>query len=461
MSIKIRKDQTPNTAAVASLAWPLAVNALMLHGIVIVDTYLVSSLGEEALAAMAVAGSISGLLVGVLFALSRATQILVAQGHGAQNNTALRSTVYCGLVLSALATAAGLILVWFFGERLLVAYAPTLQIANAALSYLSVFFVVVVCETVSQTLTCLFNGAGKTRIPLYSHLLEMPLNVAASWVLIFGHFGLPELGLMGAATGSALAAAVRMIFLVSCFFRFFRPLIHEHGWAEDSFFRSLIRHVAFTLPIAGTFVSVTLANTVSVLLYARLSINQFAAMTVILPWIHVTGTLVMSWAQATGIFVGQLLGRRVPDKDLDAFLRRTWYAVMTLAAVVSLVNAAAVFTFEQLYSNLQPETLSALTSFLPVLLILNFPKSSNAICGNTLRAGGDTVYVMNIFVVSQWLFRLPLTAVFILYLNLSVTWVFSLFLFEELVKFPLFHQRFLVGKWKRALADRGKQTTAI
>ena len=91
-------------------------------------------------------------------------------------------------------------------------------------------------------------------------------------------------------------------------------------------------------------------------------------------------------------------------------------------------------------------------SFLPVLLVLPFPKGSNAMCGHTLRAGGDTFYVMNIFITAQWLFRVPLTALFVLSLGLSVTWVFALFLAEEIFKFPLFHLRFLKGEWKRGLA---------
>jgi Na+-driven multidrug efflux pump len=49
-------------------------------------------------------------------------------------------------------------------------------------------------------------------------------------------------------------------------------------------------------------------------------------------------------------------------------------------------------------------------SFLPVLMLLPFPKVSNAICGNTLRSGGETVSVMLILVWSQWLFRVPTTA---------------------------------------------------
>lgn len=74
-------------------------------------------------------------------------------------------------------------------------------------------------------------------------------------------------------------------------------------------------------------------------------------------------------------------------------------------------------------------------------------------CGHSLRAGGDTVYVMNIFFGANWLFHGPVAAVMVLFLESPVYWVFSLLFFEELVKFPLFHKRFLAGKWRKRLED--------
>jgi len=104
----------------------------------------------------------------------------------------------------------------------------------------------------------------------------------------------------------------------------------------------------------------------------------------------------------------------------------------------------------RIYVNLQAETMGALLTFLPVLLLLPFPKGSNAICGQTLRAAGDTLYVMNIFIVGQWAFKVPMTLLLVLLLDVHVAWVFSLLLLEELVKFPLFHLRLFKGHWKRA-----------
>jgi len=64
-----------------------------------------------------------------------------------------------------------------------------------------------------------------------------------------------------------------------------------------------------------------------------------------------------------------------------------------------------------------------------------------------LRASGDTRSSMNIHLASNWLFMVPLTAIFVLVLELSVTWVFAVTLLEELVKFPFFHRRTWSKEW--------------
>lgn len=428
-------------------------NMVLVQGILILDTYLVSLLGEAALAAIGIAAAISGLLLGAIIALSQATQILVAQAQGAQDPTALKTAFWAALAIGGTVSALGLGLVWWMGDRVVLAAAHTPEIATSAITYLQIFSVVIVFQTVSQVISCHFNGTGRTRLPLYGHLAELPVNVGLSIVLIFGLYGFPELGLAGAAVGSAGAAVVRFALLGLWLWQADRAVILAPGWARGTFARSVRFHLLFTLPVALTFFGMAACNTVSALLYAQMSLTDFAAMTLILPWVQVVGVIMIAWSQSSGIFVGQLLGGQAEDATLNTFLAQAWRACLTIAALVSCLYLLASLAFPLIYQDLQPQTLDALWSFLPVLLVLNFPKGSNAMCGTTLRAGGDTVSVMAIHLGAQWLYRVPVIAVFVLVLELSVTWVFALLLFEELLKFPFFHLRFQSGKWRRVLRD--------
>lgn len=422
----------------------------MLHGIVVIDAYLISSLGEAALAAMGVAGALAGLLLGILFAFSNATQIRIAQSFGATGEVGLKSAFYCGLIINLTAVLIGVLFVIIFGRMIIEGVAQTPWIADQAMAYLRVFLLVVLTEAVGQCLGSHFNGCGRTRITFYSYAIAMPINVAVSIVLIHGLYGAPELGVAGAAYGSAVASVARVVFMGVQFNRQNRMFRDVAGWARGSLRTALTRHLLFSLPIAGTFLSMTIGTQVCVLIYASMSVNDFAAITLIMPWVQVAGTFGMCWAQATGIIVAQLLGAGAAEDTLDAFLSRAWRAAFVAAGIVAVIYLALCVASGWIYAGLEADTRTALWWFAPTLLLLPFPKGSNAICGQTLRASGDTLRVMNIFVAGQWLFKVPATVLFVLVWELPVAWVFALFLLEEIVKFPMFHLRLWAGAWKRA-----------
>ncbi len=441
---------SPGARHVFALAWPMTIKAILLHGIFVIDAYLVSALGETALAAMGLAAAIAGIVLSAIHSFSGGMQIRTAQAFGTQDASFLKSTLASGLTISLIVGSVGLLLISLFGGFIIDWLAPTPQVAELSRGYLSVFSLVIMAEAVGQILSSYLNGCGRTRIPLYSFCLSLPINVAASIVLIWGMFGLPAFGVTGAAMGSAIAVTVQVGFLVYQLMKSDRYLTRVEGWRGGNFLSALKRHFVFALPIAATFFSAGLAGHICNLIYATMSLNAFAAMTLIAPWIMVTSQISMQWTQATGIMVAQLLGRKTDEGTLDIFLSAAWRGAFVTALFGSLIFAVVCLSADRLYTDLTAETRGYVLGFLPLLLVLTFPKATNAICGNTLRASGDTIYVMKLFLASQWAFRVPATALAVLYFNVSPIWVLCLLLCEELVKFFPFHLRLYKGDWKRS-----------
>ncbi len=431
------------------MAWPMALRAVMMFSIVIIDLYLVSSLGDEAVASIGIATVITGALMGITFAFANATQIKVAQAFGTENTTALNTAFLCGLIINGVIVFVGVALIVLFGERAVLAMAHSESIAEGAAGYLRIFILVMVAEALSAVLTSFFNGCGRTRLAFYSFLISAPVNVGLSVLLIFGLYGFPELGLLGAAWGSFLGAMLRLLYLAAMYCIWNRFLIRDWQAIKAGLGKATLSHFNFSWPIAATFVSMTLTNQVCMAIYANLPLAQFAAMTLIMPWIRIAGQLSYTWTQATGILVAQMLGKSFNSTLLDEFLSRAWRGAFKAALVVAIIYALIIYSTEWIYADLSKDTRAALFSFLPIMLILPFPRVSNAICGNVLRAAGDSKSSMNIHLIANWLFIVPFTAFSILVLDVSVTWVFALFLAEELVKFPLFHRRIWKKEWQQ------------
>jgi Na+-driven multidrug efflux pump len=443
-------ELSPGAAQVFALAWPMTLKAIFLHGTVVIDGFLLSSLGEGALAAMGLAAALGGIVLGVIFAFSHAMQIRTAQAYGGGDQVFLKSVLASGLAVSISIGLIGVALILIWGGALISALAPTGEIAAEAQSYLFIFSIVILCEAIGQCIASFFNGCSRSKLPLYGYLLSVPINVTSSIVLIHGYWGLPALGVAGAALGSAIAIFVQTIFWSVLLLRTNGHLTRVVGWHHDTFLPTVKRHLWFSLPIAATFVSATLSTHVCSLIYVNMSLNGFAALTLIAPWNLLAGQVAMQWTQATGILVAQLLGKSTPEDVLDRFLSSAWKGAFVTAGIVSMIFLIMCLSLDWIYPNLEVETRTILFGFLPILLIIQFPRATNAICGNTLRAAGDTVYVMHIFIWSQWAFRVPATAILILYFDLSAFWILSLFLWEEVIKFPAFHRRLWRGDWKRS-----------
>jgi Na+-driven multidrug efflux pump len=443
-------QSAPGARQVYALAWPMTLKAIMLHGTVVIDGWLVSSLGEASLAAMGLAAALAGLVSGAIFAFSSALQIRTAQAFGTKDPVFMKSVLASGLALGLGIGLVGVLAIFMFGQSILAKIAPDINVATDAWAYLSIFSFVIMAEALGQNFASYFNGSGRAKLPLYGYVLSVPVNVFASVVLIHGYFGLPAYGVAGAAMGSAIAVMIQAGFLATVAWRFDGHLRHIEGWRNGTFVASVRRHVGFSWPIAITFVSANFSSRVSMLIFSQMSIAAFAAMTLIMPWIMVAGTVGMQWAQAAGIIVAQLLGEKRDEATLDRFLSSAWRAAFVAAGMVAAVYAIICLAPALLYPQLGEQTQAYMLSFAVVLVVLPFPKQSNAICGNTLRASGDTIYVMHIFVWSQWLFRVPATALAVLVFDVHPAWVLSLMFWEELLKFPLFHRRLFRGDWKKS-----------
>jgi len=90
----------PGARDVFALAWPMTLKAIFLHGTVVIDGYLLSSLGESALAAIGLAAALGGMVLGVIFAFSHAMQIRTAQAFGGGDKVFLKSVLGSGLTVS-------------------------------------------------------------------------------------------------------------------------------------------------------------------------------------------------------------------------------------------------------------------------------------------------------------------------------------------------------------------------
>lgn len=425
-------QQTSYIRSNLSLAWPLALNALLMQSMLMIDTLLVSPLGEIPLAAMGIATTIIAFILGIQMALANGSQLVMSRAVGSGNQLALAQSVWAGMAINLAIGVFFWLLLVLFEAPLIALLTADVSLQGEISAYLSVSKYVVILNAITQVFIALFNGLGKTKIPFKGYLLELPINAILSYVCIYGVWGMPEYGVVGAAIGSLVAISVRFIYL-ALVVKSLENVDLKLTVTLTRFITNLKKHFIEIFPVAANVTILAIGVSVYQLLYSQLSINAYVAITLVLPWMRAGGQFITAWAHSSAISISQAIG----SKQLDSLAANVKSSI-TLAIVISgftvIFFAILSLFIADIYPNMTDETYQALSVIAPIYILLPIVRGYNTVHGHVLRAMGQTTAVFKINFTGQWLISIPLCALLILYFDVSIFWAFAIQPFEELIK---------------------------
>ncbi len=415
------------------MAWPLALNGLLTQSMMIIDTLLVSPLGEVPVAALGIATTIVAFFLGLQFAIGNGTQLIIGRTAGASDQAGLHREFRHGALISMVAALLFFLVVAVFGGDVVDALVADQQVRVDARAYLAIARYLFLANAAGQTLTVFLNGQGDTKTTFKVYLLEVPLNIVLSYLLIFGvdQFAFEGLGVAGAATGSLIAVVFRLVMLLRHVGKL--PVMRDFRLSGKYPVREVSAHFHEVLPVASNFIVLSVGYTVYQLLFSQLDIYSFVAITLIFPWLRIATQAIVSWAQANSISITQAIGR-----GDHAHLKVIVSSCIRLGMMMALAVSAALYVLSLLvpsiYTNVESQTLAAMATIMPVYVLLPLVRTHNTIAGNSLRAMGYSVAVLKIHFVCQWIICLPLCALTVLYFEMSVFWAFAILPVEEILK---------------------------
>lgn len=418
----------------ASLAWPMTCNAMLTQSVTIIDLILIASLGELPIAAFGIAGAIVAFFMGIQFAISNGTQLVLSRAVGAGDKRKVGLEMASGWVANLGFSSMSLLFLLFAAEPIVNRITDNAIVAEQALSYIHISLFLLIFASASQVMVVYFNANKKTRIPLYGFMIEIPLNILCSVVLIHGLWGAPTLGLDGAALGSVIAIGVRFIYLA---YRLHQEKVQGKVAGFSVISRaSVIAHIQEVVPIVANFIVLLTGLLLFQVLFAQLPVSAYAAITLVLPWIKIFSMFANTWAQASTIMVSQYLGKK-EFASIPSFVSQSFIVTRIIAVLIALGFVVLSVSFPFFYPNLSAETLSALAIIAPIYIILPLFRTNNMFCGQMIRAMGESYLIVRVNIISQWIITLPLCALLI-YFDAPLYLVFGTVLFDEVIKVRAF-----------------------
>jgi len=429
------------------IAIPVALQNLINFGVSAADTIMVGQLGEVQLSAVAVSNQFSFLYMIISFGVSGGCGVLAAQYWGAGDKARVRQIFAFMYRIMTVVTLLFASLALFIPEHVLGFIIDDAEVIAEGVRYLRIMGISYLFFGFTTATIGVLRSTGVVKIGVMISLNSLVISVVLNYGLIFGNFGLPALGVMGAAIATSIARflelAVLLVYLLRMdrkiglrlrdlfrrtegiaerFLKHSAPvLLNEIGWATGNFFLGVI-----VGRMGREFVA---ANSIAMLL------NQFVLV------------VVFGVSSAAATIIGNTIGegdelraKRYANGLIAVSVLLGVFSFFLIQAVrLPLINVYDISETAQGYARQITHVLSVSTILHSVVLV--------AILG-ILRGGGDTRFTAIVDVASIWVVA-PLGAIAGLWLGAPVVVVFLIFRSEDVFKMALIAWRLKCGQWIR------------
>lgn len=424
---------------VMTLALPVTVSSLLQRTEGILDIFLVGGLGAAPIAAVGIGQLLVFFALTIVAGLSVGATVIIAQLWGARRfNDAGEAAVHLlGLTVVTALTIMGLGL--SFGEPAMLALGASPDVIELAVPYLDLIFLVIPFTISIQILSAILHGTGDTRTPMFVMIGVNILHAFLAYPLIYGRWGFPDLAVIGAAVAVGAAESVgALCLLIRCRRLFVRP----SGIRSD-----LMRAVwNVGVPVFGE----RLAQQAGTLVYAKLVLLYgtvaYAAHQVGLSIEAFSFLPGYGFAVAAATMVGQSIGA---GKFTQAKLEN-WEA-NRLAALVMAGMGLLFFFFPYALLRALTEDQAVIelgTLFLKIVALVQIPLALTMVLSGSLRAAGDTPYILGATLTGMWGIRLPLAGLGALWLHLGIAFIWGAMVVDWLARMGLLLLRYRSERWR-------------
>jgi multidrug resistance protein, MATE family len=431
---------------VIELAWPTAVAMLSDTAMGLIDTKLVAGLGSAALGGVGIATTIMWLNYSIVFGLMRGVKVRTSHAVGegrrqdglAYARAGLFLAFLCGTFIFALSRDA----TWLFVR---------LGIDPATIPYARDFLAARTWGAVSICVISAFvqyrQGLGDSRNPMIAGILANVVNAALAWALIYGHFGLPALGVRGAGYGTAIAETVEAIFLGWIVLRD-RPAV-----VSLIPMKAAVREVSsLGVPTGLQFGMEMLAFTAFTAILGGLGTHEIAAHQIALTVIRTSFLPGVAVAEAASVLVGKSLGERDLDKA-DLVTRQSILLAAGFMTICGVVFALFGGVIAAQFSG-EVDVLRVVRRLLLVAAVFQLFDGITIVLRGCLRGAKDVRVVMIIGIGVAWVCIPGAAYVFGKALGWGAVGGWLGFVFETTIASTLFWLRWTRGSWRANYASQ-------
>jgi putative MATE family efflux protein len=429
-----------------NLAWPAALEGLLVSLISSADTIMVGGIGPAAISAVGITNQPKYLILAFIITLNVGVTAIVArrkgEGDDAGANKALKQAILLSVVIALVMTVVGII----YARPLLIFAGAQPDFLEDAIAYFQIVLVGNFFTSIAMSINAAQRGVGNTKITLKTNIAANLVNIFFNYFLINGIWIFPRLEVRGAAIATVIGNIT--MFCMSCYsvvnHKSMLDITLEKSWKFDSRTLRGFWIVGSSALVEQLFMRVGFFSYTA--LVANLGTIPYAAHNVCMSLINLSFSFSDGFGIAGTALVGQNLGAERPDLALmygKVGQRCAAVAGVVLCLIFLLLGKPLV----SLYTN-DPDVIrmgTQITVF--IISITCLAQTTGVVMLGCLRGAGDSKYVAIISLISIAFIR-PVLSYVLCYpvgLGLIGAWI-GLFV-DQILRMSLGYARFSSGKW--------------
>ncbi len=426
--------------------------SLIASSLSLVDNLMVGSLGETELAAVGISIQMYFIHWMIMFGFTSGASTYMAQFWGAKDLRNIKRTTGFAICVCFIISLVFFFIAMLLPHMVMRLFTDIPELIQLGTGYIRMGAFTFLTISFTVPFTAALRTTQQTQVPLYISIFVFGTNTFLNYVFIFGHFGAPELGVVGAALATLIARCFELLLVLYVVF-IKKNIVSGHiseyfGWTKDLISRIVKNAVPTTMNEALWAIGTAMYAAA----YARVGVTEYAAVQASNVINNLFIMAAFSIGDATLILVGEKLGEGSLDfaYELGKKLLRVGIVLgVVFGGMLILCSKPIISLFD-----LTPEGQRYTFYILIVYGVFMWLAVYNGISiTGILRSGGDTIFAMLIEMGSIWLYAVPMAFFTTLVWHLPIYLAVLLVKTEDLIKFFILLRRFLSKKWARNVID--------
>ena len=428
-------------AMVLSILIPIIIQNAITNFVNLLDNIMVGQVGTEQMSGVSIANQLMFVFNLCVFGGISGAGIFSAQFYGADNQEGVRHCFRYKLYLCALLISAAVVVFLLRGEFLITRFLHDeadpgrIDITlRHGMDYLHIMLWGMLPFALTQVYAGTLRESGETRLPMFAGIAAVFVNLLFNYLLIFGHFGFPKLGVRGAAIATVISRYVELTIVV----------VRTHGnTARYRFAKGVYRSMRVParlvkditvkgLPLLVNESLWSMGMTMLAQCYSLRGLDVVAAMNISNTISNLFAVTFLSMGSATAIIVGQSLGAN----DMEGAKRQAWHLIafsLAISVATLMLMLCVAPLIPQVYRT-SDSVRHLATQFLRIYATC-MPLFSFCNCAYfTLRSGGKTLITFLFDSGYTWVIGVPLAWCLVHLTSLPVTTVYLLIQLADLIK---------------------------